>query len=94
MKKVLNHIGGFTAGAGLSAFFVLNMNDVIYSQMRRHMIAPILNISIKDKSELGLKDVTDLGKGSYEFAKQFRPHALYGNSAKNLILEDKNYSTP
>lgn len=38
---MLWQIGGFCTGTALSAAFVVSMNDLIYSQFRRHIIHPV-----------------------------------------------------
>jgi hypothetical protein len=38
---MLSHIGGLLSGAAISSVFVLNMNDVIYEEMRRNLVLPI-----------------------------------------------------
>ncbi len=37
---MLYQIGGFLGGAAVSSVFIMNMNDLIYSEMRRNVLIP------------------------------------------------------
>lgn len=67
MKKVLNTVGGFALGTGISVTFILTMDDVIYRQMRRNVIVPISGLYNKDRSELELNDIKSVGSSSMNF---------------------------
>lgn len=43
---------------------------------------------------IGLQDLKEAGKDGLDFAKQFQPHTLAYMNAKQLMFEDKDYSTP
>jgi hypothetical protein len=40
LKTIFKKSFGFTAGGLTSAYFVLKMDDMIYFQLRRHVIIP------------------------------------------------------
>ena len=79
---------GFTAGGLTSAYFVLKMDDMVYSQLRRHIILPFRMVT----NQQG--DISELGTGTRDFIYQFRPLAMKKTSAKQLLLDDHDYSTP
>lgn len=37
-------VGGFVTGVAISSVFVINMNDIIYTQLRRNVIAPFKKV--------------------------------------------------
>ena len=37
---MLYQIGGFLGGVTVSSVFIMNMNDLIYSEMRRNVLIP------------------------------------------------------
>ena len=87
-KKGMN----FTIGAGISTLFVLKMDDLIYYQIRRHLIHPIYVLT--NQKEISSNDIKDLGTGTRDLIQQFKPHGLQKVSAKKLLIDDKDYSTP
>ena len=40
------------------------------------------------------ENVSELTKGTADFMKEMKPHALVPTNAKELILKDADYSTP
>lgn len=66
---MLQQIGGFVGGVVISTAFVCNMNDVIYSQMRRNVVMPVKNLfSPPDEKERNVGgDLAQVGKGTLNF---------------------------
>ena len=46
------------------------------------------------REAIQFNDLKNLGNGTLKFMQQFRPRALASPNAKQLILDDKDYSTP
>jgi len=53
----------------------MNMNDVIYAQIRRNFILPFKSIFVREEQE-HLRAHPDLLQGSANLISQFRPKAL------------------
>ena len=53
---MLGQIGGFLGGAAISSVFILNMNDVIYSEMRRNVLLPFNRLLNRDESGQSAND--------------------------------------
>jgi hypothetical protein len=62
--QALKHSAGFIAGISISVGFVLNMDDIIYGQLRRHLVQPVHVLTMKSKEELVFQDIKDLGKSA------------------------------
>ena len=62
--------------------------------MRRNIILPIKNVVYPSgNKQVNLDDILEVGKGTLNFAGQFKP--VYNRvSAKSLLLDDKNYGSP
>ena len=41
---MLYKVGGFVSGSALSTGIILSMDDVIYGQLRRNIILPMINV--------------------------------------------------
>lgn len=54
---MLWHIGGFCAGTVISAAFVVQMNDIIYTQLRRHVVQPFQIMKMKDRDNIDMEDL-------------------------------------
>ena len=92
---MLYQIGGFLGGAAVSSIFIMNMNDLIYSEMRRNVLIPFNRLLYKDKSGQSTSDaLKDLRQGSLNLASQFKPHSLGPANARQLLVDDKDFQTP
>ena len=88
MKSILGKSVGFSVGSLTSAYFVLKMDNMVYAQLRRHVILPFYMVTNKGA------DVSELAAGTRDFVTLFRPLAMKKTSAKALLLDDHDYSTP
>jgi hypothetical protein len=48
---MLFKVGGFISGTAIGAGFVCNMDDVIYSQLRRNVVLPFKQAFISTKNK-------------------------------------------
>lgn len=74
---MFKHLGGFCIGATMSGTFVLFMDDLIYTQMRRHIIHPVQIMAMKNKGldmhgqetngGIEFNDIKQIGKGASAF---------------------------
>ena len=92
MQKVLKKSIHFTVGAGCGTAMALKADDMIYSQFKRHVISPFQ--VLVNANSISKEDLMELGAGTKTMMKQFQPHALQKVSAKTLLLDDNDYSTP
>lgn len=88
MQSILKKSVGFSVGGLTSAYMVLKMDDMVYSQLRRHVILPFRMVT----NQQG--DISELGAGTRDFIYQFRPLAMNKTNAKALLIDDHDYSTP
>lgn len=88
---VAKRSGTFVAGGAAGVLMVINMDDLMYGQLRRHVIHPFRMLISQPTVES--KEIMELGAGAGKFASQFRPRATARVSAKQLLLDDEDYST-
>lgn len=93
---MLSKIGGFCSGTVLAAGFALYMDDLIYSQMRKHILHPLTVLTMKDMSKdpITFSELRSVGEGTSTFLSQFKPHALLNPNLRKLLLDDSEFSTP
>lgn len=65
--------GTFVAGGAAGILMIINMDDLMYGQLRRHVIHPFRMLVSQPSVES--KEIMELGSGAGKFASQFRPHA-------------------
>ncbi|TNV87036.1 hypothetical protein FGO68_gene5713 [Halteria grandinella] len=89
-------ISGFASGAALGATFIVTMDDMIYTQLRRNVIMPVQQVftGVKTGSGANLDEILAVASGTGAFVSQFKPHALGRSGAKELVLNDQDYATP
>jgi hypothetical protein len=46
---MISKIGGFTIGVALSCTFVAKMDDMMYSQLKKHIIYPVQILALNSK---------------------------------------------
>lgn len=63
---VLKRGGSFVAGGTVGVLMVVNMDDMMYTQLQRHVIYPF-RILIAKPTPLEAKDVMDVGTGAGNF---------------------------
>lgn len=88
---VVKKSGSFVAGGAVGVVMVINMDDLMYAQLRRHVIHPFRLLVNKPSFES--REVMDVGLGAGRFMAQFKPNATTRVSAKQLMLDDGDYST-
>lgn len=82
----------FSVGVGVGAYSALKMDDLIYSQLRRHMIIPIQVLT--NTAQISQTELNELGLGTKNMMRTLAPAGLNRVSAKTLLIDDKDYSTP
>ena len=88
---VVKKSGSFAAGGVVGVLMVINMDDLMYGQLRRHVIHPFRILINKPSFES--KEIMEVGAGAVTFASQFKPRATSRVSAKQLLIDDGDYST-
>lgn len=53
---------GFSVGASISCFFALKMDDLVYQQVRRHVIVPLQVLG--NSQNIGSRDLIEVGYGT------------------------------
>jgi len=81
----------FGAGGAIGAYAVLKMDDMMYTQLRRHVIVPFQ--VLKNSEKISKDDLVEVGVGAKTFVGQFKPMATNRVSAKKLLMDDGDYST-
>jgi hypothetical protein len=78
---MFRNLAGFCIGATASGIFVLRMDDIIYTQMRRHIIHPIQILALRSRETdelakskglqngIGIDDIKQIGYGAGAFLK-------------------------
>lgn len=79
------------AGSTVGAYMVLRMDDMVYNQLRRHVIVPFQ--VLRNSEKISKDDLRDVGVGTKNFLMQFKPMATTRVSAKKLLMDDGDYST-
>ena len=79
-------------GSSIGVLLVINMDDLMYAQLQRLVIHPF-RMLINKPTPVESKEIMDLGSGAGRFAAQFKPRATTRVSAKELLLDDGDYST-
>lgn len=89
-------VSGFASGAIIGSTFIMSMDDMIYTQLRRNIIMPVQQVFTGVKAGQGpqLDELLAVASGTGAFVSQFKPHALGRSGAKSLILGDGDYATP
>lgn len=80
------------AGTAISTAFVLKMDDLMYTSLRRNVVLPVNRLIYKE-STIESKEIMEIGSGAGEFLSQFKPRATERISAKRLLIDDNDYST-
>jgi hypothetical protein len=65
--------------------------------MRKNVIIPIQMVKFKRDSrvsDLTLEDIKEIGEGTGKFMSQFKPLAVGNHQARELLVDDSNYSKP
>ena len=75
IKKGIKQGASLAFGCGIGIAVVLRMDDIMYSSLRRHLIAPIAMIFVSNK-KIESSEIIELGSGFTQFAYQFKPNAL------------------
>jgi hypothetical protein len=81
-----------SAGVGIGAFMALRMDDIMYTQVRRNVVVPFQ--ILVNSQRIQQKDLIELGEGTKNLVYQMKPHALNKVSAKQLLVDDQDFSTP
>ena len=92
MRTAIKNTAGFVSGGFIASAFVLRMDDIMYSSLRRHVVVPVKKMYNGDKP-VESREIMDLGSGATSFMSQLKPRATQRISAKNLLMDDGNYST-
>ena len=92
MKQALRTGLNVTLGTTFGAFCALRMDDMIYLQLRRHMIQPI-TIILNTRS-LNNQSLNELGLGTKEIYDQLRLKATKPTNTRELLVKDQDYSQP
>jgi hypothetical protein len=89
LKKTAGTAFGLTFGTGLGITFACTMDDVIYFQMRKSVILPMMMVSVRRSQELDEKveystsdkvaDIKTVGWGALNFLDYMKPHAFEPN---------------
>jgi len=69
MQKVFKQGLQFSVGAGMGTYMALKMDEMIYSQMKRHIIIPIQVLS--NSQNITAKDLLEIGAGTRQVMYQF-----------------------
>jgi len=51
-------------------------------------------MKLRSHEKLTTDDIKEVSKGALDFASYIKPHALMNPNVKQLLLDDKDYSTP
>jgi len=89
LKKVAGTSFGLTFGLGLGIGFASTMDEVIYFQMRKTIILPMMMVSVKKQQQLEeggvysasdkIDDIKTVGSGALSFLDYMKPHAFEPN---------------
>lgn len=63
---VLKRGGSFVAGGSLGVFMIVYMDDMMYTQLQRHVIYPFRILIVKP-TPVEARDVMDVGSGAGTF---------------------------
>ena len=83
------HLG---VGLGLGAYGALKLDDMVYTQLKKHVILPFQVLA--NSQNIQTNDLKEIGVGTKTFIKQFKPLAMDKRNAKALMIDDGDYSTP
>ena len=83
------HLG---VGVGLGAYGALKLDDMVYTQLKKHIILPFQVLA--NSQNIQPQDLKEIGVGTKTFIKQFKPLAMDKRNAKALMIDDGDYSTP
>ena len=75
MKKALWQLGGLGVGAGMGSGLVMNLDDISYGQLRKHLLHPLFVLS--SKKAISLEDISQIKDGAGHVAQEFKPRGLY-----------------
>jgi hypothetical protein len=56
----------FTAGTAIGTFSVLRMDDMIYTQLKRHVVIPVQVLT--NQQNITVDDLREVGQGAGTFA--------------------------
>lgn len=89
---IAKHSSSFLMGGSVGVFFVICMDDMMYSHLQRNLVHPV-RVLLNKPTPIESGDIYELGAGAGRFANQIRPRANKRVSAKELLLDDGDYST-
>jgi hypothetical protein len=64
----------FGAGTAVGGYCVLKMDDMVYSQLKRHVVIPFQVLT--NSQNITVDDLKEVSSGANAFAKQFKPLAM------------------
>lgn len=82
----------FVMGGSVGVLFVICMDDLMYSHLQRNIVHPV-RLLFNKPAPIETRDLIDIGTGVGRFANQMKPRATQRVSAKELLLDDGDYST-
>ena len=59
--------GAFAVGSSIGVFLIINMDDLMYTQLQRHVIHPFRYLVTK-QTPIETKEILEVGQGAGSFA--------------------------